>query len=196
MRQILAFLFAITVAFCSACHVNVAPDPRVEKAVLWAQSIAKDASHGYSQGAENASAKHPYTGSREGPDYDCSSLVYHAFTAGGFPVIDAWQKSEAFMKRYAGQQYSGDSDTLRDDLPASGPFEIIPYKEGVMKLQRGDVLYAKGHVAIYIGDGKTVEARGVQNPRGGDWVTGDQGGEIDFYEAAGRPWLEIYRFKR
>ncbi|MBQ1914442.1 MAG: hypothetical protein II178_04395, partial [Selenomonadaceae bacterium] len=39
-----------------------------------------------------------------------------------------------------------------------------------------------------------VEARGVNNPRGGDWRTGDQGGEIDFYEAQGRNWKEVYRY--
>ena len=62
-------------------------------------------------------------------------------------------------------------------------------------LQRGDILcIPKSHVAIYIGDGKTVEARGVNNPRGGDWATGDQGGEIDFYNAFDREWMEVYRY--
>ncbi|MBR2734090.1 MAG: hypothetical protein IKD80_07595, partial [Selenomonadaceae bacterium] len=62
-------------------------------------------------------------------------------------------------------------------------------------LQRGDILCRpQFHVAIYIGDGKTVEARGVNNPRGGDWSTGDQGGEIDFYDAYGRGWTEVYRY--
>ena len=46
-------------------------DSRVESAVEWAIEIAKDDTHGYSQGAENATPSHPYTGSREGPDYDC-----------------------------------------------------------------------------------------------------------------------------
>ena len=37
-------------------------------------------------------------------------------------------------------------------------------------------------MAIYIGNGKTVEARGVNNPKGGEYRTGDQGGEeIDCY---------------
>ena len=64
-------------------------------------------------------------------------------------------------------------------------------------LKRGDILCnPQYHVAIYIGDGKTVEARGVNNPRGGDWITGDQGGEIDFYDAYGRTWIEVYRFTK
>ena len=43
-----------------------APDSRVEQAVQFAVAIAEDDTHGYSQGAENATADNPYTGSREG----------------------------------------------------------------------------------------------------------------------------------
>ena len=50
------------------------------------------------------------------------------------------------------------------------------------------------HVALYVGDGWTVEAKGVQNGQGGDWRTGDQGGEIDCYSAYGRGWTEVYRY--
>ena len=61
---------------------------------------------------------------------------------------------------------------------------------------RGDILcIPQHHVAFYIGDGKTVEARGVNNPTGlGRYETGDQGGEIDFYSAHDRYWTEVYRY--
>ena len=51
-------------------------DEIVEKYVQWACMIADGSAHGYSQGAVNATDSHPYTGSREGPDFDCASLVY------------------------------------------------------------------------------------------------------------------------
>ena len=174
---------------------TTAPDSRVEKAVLWAIGIANQPSHGYSQGAENATSSNPYTGSREGPDYDCSSLVYHAFDQAGFPIIAAWQENPAFYEEYDGQQETGDADTIWQDLQVVGGFSKYSWDSVKNSLMRGDILCdPQYHVAIYIGNGKTVEARGVNNPRGGDWRTGDQGGEIDFYEAQGRNWKEVYRY--
>ena len=171
-------------------------DSRVESAVEWAIDIAKDDTHGYSQGAENATASNPYTGSREGPDYDCSSLVYHAFEHGGFKIIEAWHKNPEYMARYQGKQYSGDADTIWDDLRVGGGWKKFSWNEVKDNLQRGDILcIPEKHVAIYIGDGKTVEARGVNNPKNqGHYETGDQGGEIDFYDAYGRGWTEVYRY--
>lgn len=171
-------------------------DSRVESAVQWAIDIANDNTHGYSQGAENATASNPYTGSRESPDYDCSSLVYHAFQQAGFDIIGAWQKNPEYMARYQGQQFSGDADTIWADLQTLGGWQKFSWAEVCNDLQRGDILCVpEKHVAIYIGDGKTVEARGVNNPKNqGHYETGDQGGEIDFYEAQGRGWTEVYRY--
>lgn len=171
-------------------------DSRVESAVAWAIEIAKDDTHGYSQGAENATPAHPYTGSREGPDYDCSSLVYHAFNQAGFNIIDNWHRNPKYLNRYNGRQYSGDADTIWDDLSIDGGWAKYSWAEVADNLQRGDILCRpQFHVAIYIGDGMTVEARGVNNPTGlGRYETGDQGGEIDFYPAQGRGWTEVYRY--
>lgn len=173
-----------------------AADSRVETAVQWAIEIANDPIHGYSQGVENATPSRPYTGSREGPDYDCASLIYHAFQHAGFDIIGAWHKNPEYMSRYNGRQYSGDADTLWADLQTLGGWKKFSWAEVADNLQRGDILCRpQFHVAIYKGDGLTVEARGVNNPTGlGSYETGDQGGEIDFYDAYGRGWTEVYRY--
>ncbi len=176
-------------------HSALAAVNPMEKAVVWALQIAADNQHGYSQGAENATANNPYTGAREGPDYDCSSLVYHALDQAGFPIIAAWQKNPDYYRLYNGRQLTGDADTIWPDLQKIGGFTKYSWAEVKDNLQRGDILCRpEAHVAIYIGNGKTVEARGVNNPKGGEYRTGDQGGEIDCYSAYGRGWTEVYRY--
>ncbi|MBD3879223.1 MAG: C40 family peptidase, partial [Quinella sp. 1Q5] len=172
-------LMAAVIAMSLMTTPAQAIDSRVESAVQWAIEIAKDDTHGYSQGAENATPSHPYTGSREGPDYDCSSLVYHAFNQAGFNIIDNWHRNPKYFSRYNGRQYSGDADTIWDDLSIDGGWAKYSWAEVADNLQRGDILCRpQFHVAIYIGDGMTVEARGVNNPTGlGRYETGDQGGE-------------------
>lgn len=193
IKNLFAAVIAMTMMMSSTAQ---AIDSRVESAVQWAIEIANDETHGYSQGAENATPSHPYTGSREGPDYDCSSLVYHAFNHGGFNIIDNWHRNPLYMSRYNGRQYSGDADTIWDDLSIDGGWAKYSWAEIADNLQRGDILCRpQFHVAIYMGDGMTVEARGVNNPTGlGRYETGDQGGEIDFYDAYGRGWTEVYRY--
>ncbi len=152
----------------------------IERMVQWAMAIANDQSHGYSQGAENATPGRPYTGTREGPDYDCSSFVYHALEAGGFPV--------------RAKGYSGRADTIWDDLSALGGWTKYSWDNISNYLQRGDILCNPDrHAAIYLGNDQTVEAAGV-NSGDGDYATGDQGNEIDFYNAQGRSFTEVYRF--
>ena len=188
--------FIAAIAGCLIMSSAQAAPSRVESAVQWAIEIANDPIHGYSQGAENATAANPYTGTRDGPDYDCSSLVYYAFDHAGFNIIDNWKKNPKYMNRYNGRQKVGDADTIWDDLSVDGGWQKFSWNEIKDNLQRGDILCRpQFHVAIYIGDGKTVEARGVNNPTGmGRYETGDQGGEIDFYPAQGRGWTEVYRF--
>lgn len=168
-------------------HAHAAPD--VEVAVQWAIDIANDQSHGYSQGAEYP----PYQGSRDAPDYDCSSLIYYALDRAGFNIIQNWQNNPLYMSRYGGKQAVGDADTIWQDLSVDGGWLKFSWYEVKDNLKRGDILFNPHHVAFYIGDGMTVEARGVNNPKGGSYVTGDQGGEIDFFPA-NRYWTEVYRF--
>lgn len=188
MKRLLATLATLLL-------MNTAQAANVEDAVQWAIDIANDQTHGYSQGAENATDWRPYTGSREGVDYDCSSLVYHAFQHAGFNIIDNWHKNPLYMSRYYGKQYTGDADTIWADLSVDGGWVKYNWSDVADNLIRGDILCApQRHVAIYIGDGLTVEARGVNNPIGGSYATGDQGGEIHFYDAFGRGWSEVYRY--
>ena len=193
-KKIGCLLTALFMSMLVGTSALAAANP-MEKAVVWALQIAADSRHGYSQGAENATANNPYTGAREGPDYDCSSLVYHALEHAGFPVIAAWQKNTDYYKLYNGKQLTGDADTIWPDLQKIGGFTKYSWAEVKDNLQRGDILCRpEAHVAIYIGNGKTVEARGVNNPKGGEYRTGDQGGEIDCYSAYGRGWTEVYRY--
>ena len=175
--------------------VKVSKDASMEKAVQWAISIARDPIHGYSQGAVNATKEYPYTGSREGPDYDCSSLVYHALEYGGFNIIKAWRQNPVYERVYHGKQETGDADTLWTDLERIGGFTRYSWDSVEGRLRRGDILCdPQSHVAIYIGFGKTVEACGINSFTGGSWETGDQGGEIGFYDAYEREWTEVYRY--
>ena len=199
MKKIVRFCVSAAFAACMmlGSAVQAAPQAEnpMEKAIEWAMGIAADKSHGYSQGKENATASRPYTGSREGPDYDCSSLIYHALDHAGFPIIAAWQKNPAYWSRYNGKQLTGDADTIWPDLQKIGGFTKYSWYAVKDNLKRGDILCdPEHHVAFYVGDGWTVEAKGVQNSQGGDWRTGDQGGEIDCYSAYGRGWTEVYRY--
>jgi len=192
LAMLVAGLFFLSADASAAGSDTTAPDSRIEEAISWAIEIANDDLHGYSQGA----GIDRYTDSREGPDYDCSSFVYHALQNAGFDIIGQWRKNPECYSRYNGEQYSGDADTIWTDLQSLGGWTKYSWREVKNNLQRGDILCTpKKHVAFYIGRGKTVEARGVHNPRGrGSYTTGDQGGEIDIYNAQGRGWIEVYRY--
>lgn len=119
---------------------------KTESAVQWAERIANDAAHGYSQN------------NRQGnPDYDCSSFVINAWEQAGVPVKEK------------GATYTGN---MRIPFLSCGFKDVT----GLCNLangagiQRGDVLlnYAE-HVAISVGNGKLVHARSDDgHPEAGD----------------------------
>lgn len=141
----------------------------IESAIEWAVGIANDPSHGYDQI------------NRWGPNYDCSSLAISAYEQAGVQI------------RENGGSYTGNMKTA---FTKCG-FKAIPYKKR-MPLIRGDVLLnEKHHTAMYIGDGKLVQAS--INEKGGiiGGKTGDQTGrEISvgsFYEFR-HGWDYILRY--
>lgn len=99
----------------------------VEFAVQWAITIAQDESHGYDQI------------NRQGPDYDCSSLVINAFDRAGIPV------------KANGATYTGN---MKNAFIKSGFINVtgsVQLKTGA-GLVRGDVLLREsGHAALHIG---------------------------------------------
>lgn len=143
----------------------------IEDAVQWGLRIANDQSHGYSQA------------SRWGkPDYDCSSFPISAYKAAGVPI-------DTSVVNYTGNY----TNLLRfgfRDVTKQCNFST---RAG---LQRGDILwYHKsgniGHVAIYIGNGQIVHARGQSY---GSPKPGDQGSEIAVAPYYSQNWQHVYRY--
>lgn len=140
----------------------------VEDAIQWALAIAHDNSHGYDQG------------SRWGPDYDCSSLVYEAFRVGGgfnLPVN------------------SGYTGTMVADFTAAGFAWLPGVGNSAADLQRGDILLnVQSHVEIYLGEGMCVGAHvnefgGITGGQTGD-QTGNEISEGGYYSF---PWDGVLR---
>ena len=114
---------------------ETASSMKIEKAIKWALGIAASPAHGYDQG------------SRWGPDYDCSSFVISAMQNGGIPLKSAGATTTHNMEQ-AGIRV-GFKDVVGSVSTGSGK-----------GLRRGDILLnTANHTALYIGDGKVVQAR-------------------------------------
>lgn len=121
----------------------------IDSACDWAIGIANDDSHGYDQIL------------RQGPDYDCSSLIITAFDQAGIPV------------KAAGATYTGN---MRQAFMKCG-FQAISTRAGIPVLIKGDILLSeKHHTALYIGDGRIVQASINENGKITGGKTGDQTG--------------------
>ena len=137
----------------------------VTTALDWAQNIANDNSHGYSQD------------NRQGPNYDCSSFVINAYKNAG---VDTGSAS-----------YTGD---MVQGLTSTGQFEYVtgnPYQNGT-QLQPGDILFRQsngsGHTEIYVGDGKTIGAKSNYDGLSGD----SSGNEISIHDDTNASTWEGY----
>lgn len=143
---------------------------KVENAVIWAISIANDNSHGYDQG------------SRNGPNYDCSSLI-------------SWAYSNAGLNTRPG--YTPSTSTMYSVFKSAGFHDVTGQvnKNTGSGMKRGDVLLKPGnHTAMYIGNGQLVEAS--QNEFGGitGGKSGDQTGkEIWIHNYYNFPWTYVLR---
>ena len=176
MKKIISsFLSALLVILCLSANSQtysnfslsvsaVAIDSRIESAVIWAVSIAEDDTrHGYCQ--EN----------RDGPDYDCSSLVAYAL------------KNAGIYDGYAFNTY-----TMKDILPKYG----FKYYYGTSNIQRGDILLRNGHTEIYLGNNQTVGAHINELNEIVGGKTGDQtGNEISVSTNSGN-WEGFFRYEQ
>ena len=138
----------------------------IEKAVQWCEAIAKDNSHGYSQA------------NRQGPDYDCSSLILNGLSKAGFNVGSV----------------NGYTGTMRTQLKQAG-FTEYAYKKGMAR-KRGDILLnVKYHTAMCISSTQIVEAASNRgNPKTGD-QTGTEILTRSFYEYPTYGWDYLYRYE-
>lgn len=106
----------------------------IEAGVKWAERIAADDTHGYSQ-----------PNRMSGIDYDCSSLVGAAITHMGFTDYPSdWYPSTREMGAYL------------EDIGWK-------WHEGVNGLRRGDILWKSGHTALAVSSTKQVEACIAEN---------------------------------
>lgn len=135
----------------------------VESYMKWAEKIAADNSHGYSQASRDGN-----------PDYDCSSFVAGALKAAGFDVGEGYftTATEPSLLRKAG-------------------FTEMAYKEDA--LERGDILWirngTRNHTEFYCGNGKTIGAHSSH----GNTAPGDQNGNEISVIANNGNWEKIFR---
>lgn len=142
---------------------------KIENAVSWAENIARDDSHGYSQI------------NRWGPDYDCSSLVISALEQSGIPA------------KTKGATYTGNMPSV---LLALGFYNVISKVDlnACAGLQRGDILWSQSHTAFYAGNQKIVHASIDENGTIVGKTPGDQTGrEICIRSYYNKPWSAVYR---
>ncbi|MDR1767565.1 MAG: InlB B-repeat-containing protein [Propionibacteriaceae bacterium] len=151
----------------SSGATNVTPSTLGTTAVTWAQGIANDNSHGYSQTT------------RWGPSYDCSSLVIQAWETAGVKV------------RSAGATYTGNMLSI---FQAKGFKQVAVNLTTGAGLQVGDVLLNAAHhtamVASVSGGVKIVQASDDY-----DGKAGDSGGkEIWTTTYKDYPWEYVLRY--
>lgn len=143
----------------------------IDNAVSWAVNIANDDSHGYDQ-------TH-----RDGPDYDCSSLICWAYSKAGLNTRPGYTPA-------TGSMYDVFVDAGFEDVTSQ---INLPTGAGLV---RGDVLLKPGsHTEMYIGNSQLVGAS--QNEHGGvtGGQTGDQTGEeIHVHGYYNFPWQYVLRY--
>lgn len=139
---------------------------KIDDAVALAVKIANDDSHGYSQRNRDGN-----------PDFDCSSLIIYIWQSCGVPVKDR------------GATYTGN---MVQAFLQAGFRKVNP---AIESLQAGDVLInVVHHTAIYIGNGKIVQATIAENGTI-HGTPGDQTGtEIGIFPYYDFPWDYVLRY--
>lgn len=139
----------------------------VENVCSLAIQIADDNTHGYSQYNRDGN-----------PDFDCSSLVIYLWESNGVPV------------REHGATFTGN---MLNAFMACGFRKISAMNEFLVA---GDVLLnVKHHAALYIGNGKLVQATIAENGTI-HGTPGDQTGtEIGIFNYYDYPWDYVLRYE-
>ena len=155
-----------------------------ERIAQVAEHIARHNSHGYSQnnrkGDGTTESVTLSDGSKvviHGGDYDCSEMARVCVNCA---LSGNYRSPIDFM-------YTGNED---EQLKAQG-FTRMSYSAS--KVQRGDVLFVKGHTGIALGNGKQADAHGdeyggITGPNRGDQT----GHEVEVRSL--RSWTYIYRY--
>lgn len=151
-----------------------------ERIAQIAEHFAKHDSHGYSQPNRGTGSAETITlsdGSKvsvTGSDVDCSEMVRQCVNG-------------ALGKKAIAYMWTGNED---EQLKAQG-FTRMSYSAS--KVQRGDVLFVKGHTGVALGNGKQADAHGdeyggITGPNRGDQT----GHEVEVRSL--RSWTYIYRY--
>lgn len=141
---------------------------KIESYTSFMEKIAADQSHGYSQASRWGT-----------PDYDCSSLVITALEQAGIPA-----KSK-------GATYTGNMYNVLTKLGFKDVIGSVALASGT-GMKRGDILLNDvHHVAVYVGNGRMVHARGQSL---GSSAPGDQGEEISVSAYRNYPWNHVLRY--
>lgn len=145
------------------------------KYVQWALDIANDASHGYTMGALGPN------------EFDCQGFVKAALKEAGYEtVFETW----GFASDGTG------TSAAPEGLKALG-FNQHDYNAD--ELQPGDILlktaYGSGHVAIYVGDGHSVDAVHDLDGKPGDGRNGQgvNNEEIGLFDLSFTAWQYYFR---
>jgi cell wall-associated NlpC family hydrolase len=151
------------------------PDPVAEKIASFAESVALDDSHGYSQPRRNGN-----------PDYDCSSLVYYAVKSAGVQGLP--QSAFSTFTMGAALQAVGFQHLSWSGVPSRAQAE----------LKRGDIVVNRvQHTEVYVGGGLFAGARHAYPGGIDDGMPGDQGKgsdqEIGISSDISTGMVEVYR---
>ena len=146
---------------------------KTDNAIAWMVNSANDSRHGYDQ---------KYRWGEKG-DYDCSSAVITAWESAGVPV-------KTNGATYTGNMYSVFKRCGFNDVTNS-----VDRRTG-SGLKRGDVLLSRGkHTAMFIGNGKLVEASINEKGKIIGGTPGDQTGkEFWVHSYYNLPWEYVLRF--
>ena len=152
---------------------NETAGSKIEMAITWMETMAKDDSHGYSQ---------EYRWGENG-DYDCSSAVITAWQQAGIPV------------KTNGATYTGNIYTVFVKLGFVDVTPSVSISTG-SGLLRGDILLNhQKHVAMYCGNNMEVEASINEKGRATGGQPGDQTGkEFLIRPYRNYPWDCVLRY--